>query len=63
MTKRKSEEGKSIYCDGGAELINELTKNDLINEPDISVIPFLLKMIQGYDFHLHFHLFSKTNHE
>ena len=38
----KSENGKNIYCDGGAEIINELLKNDLIDEFIISVIPVLV---------------------
>jgi len=38
----KSEKGKNIYCDGGAEVINELLKHDLIDEFIISVIPVLL---------------------
>jgi dihydrofolate reductase len=38
----KSENGKNIYCDGGAEIINELLKNDLIDHLIISVIPILL---------------------
>ena len=38
----KSENGKNIYCDGGAEVINELLKHDLIDEFIISVIPILL---------------------
>lgn len=38
----KNENGKNIYCDGGAEIINELLKNDLIDELIISVIPILL---------------------
>ena len=38
----KSESGKNIYCDGGAEVINELLKHDLIDEFIISVIPVLL---------------------
>lgn len=43
LVKRlKSEKGKSIYCDGGAEVINELLKHDLIDEFIISVIPILL---------------------
>ena len=40
--KLKSEHGKNIYCDGGAEIINELSKHDLIDEFIISVIPVLL---------------------
>jgi dihydrofolate reductase len=42
VLKLKSEDGKNIYCDGGAEVINELLKNDLIDELIISVIPVLL---------------------
>ena len=38
----KSESGKNVYCDGGAEIINELLKNDLIDEFIISVIPVLV---------------------
>lgn len=42
VTKLKSENGKNIYCDGGAEVINELLKNDLIDELIISLVPVLL---------------------
>lgn len=38
----KSENGKNIYCDGGSEIINELLKNDLVDEFIISVIPVLV---------------------
>lgn len=38
----KSESHKNIYCDGGAEVINELLKYDLIDDMIISVIPVLL---------------------
>lgn len=38
----KSEDGKNIYCDGGAQIINELLHLDLIDEYMISVIPVLL---------------------
>lgn len=38
----KRENGKNIYCDGGAEIVNELLKNDLIDEFIISVIPVLV---------------------
>lgn len=30
---------QNIYCDGGAEIINELLKNDLIDEFIISLVP------------------------
>ncbi len=42
VKKLKSEKGKNIYCDGGAEVINGLLKHDLIDEFIISVIPVLL---------------------
>ena len=43
LVKRlKNEKGKNIYCDGGAEVINELLKHGLIDEFIISVIPILL---------------------
>jgi dihydrofolate reductase len=38
----KSEEGKNIYCDGGAEIINELLQHDLIDEFTLSIVPVLL---------------------
>lgn len=38
----KSKNGKNIYCDGGAEIINELLQNDLIDEMIISIIPILV---------------------
>lgn len=38
----KKNEGKTIYCDGGAEVINELLKHDLIDEMTISIIPILV---------------------
>ena len=42
IKRLKSEKGKNIYCDGGAEIINELLKYDLIDELIISVVPVLL---------------------
>lgn len=39
VQKLKSENGKNIYCDGGAEIINELMRSDLIDEFIISIIP------------------------
>ena len=38
----KSQKGKNIFCDGGAEIANELLREDLIDELIISVIPILL---------------------
>ncbi len=34
--------GQNIYCDGGAEIANQLMQNDLIDKYIISVIPILL---------------------
>ena len=42
VSRLKSREGKNIYCDGGAEVINELMKHDLIDEYIISVVPVFL---------------------
>jgi dihydrofolate reductase len=42
VQKLKSKEGKNIYCDGGAEIVNELLKFDLIDEFVISLIPILV---------------------
>jgi dihydrofolate reductase len=42
VLRLKSETGKNIYCDGGAEVINELLKLELVDELIISVIPILL---------------------
>ncbi|WP_266203090.1 dihydrofolate reductase family protein [Pontibacter kalidii] len=42
VQKLKSKNGKDIYCDGGAEVINELLKSDLIDEFIISIVPVLL---------------------
>lgn len=38
----KKQPCKNIYCDGGAEIANELMKNNLVDEFIISVIPILL---------------------
>lgn len=42
VRRLKNEKGKTIYCDGGAELINALLKEDLVDEMTISVVPVLL---------------------
>jgi dihydrofolate reductase len=42
IDKLKSENGKNIFCDGGAEIVNELLKDDLIDEFIISIIPILV---------------------
>jgi len=38
----KQETGNHIYCDGGAEIVNELLKHNLVDEIILSVIPILL---------------------
>lgn len=42
VDRLKSESGKNIFCDGGAEIVNELLKSELIDEFIISVIPILV---------------------
>ncbi|MDM1527924.1 dihydrofolate reductase family protein [Myroides odoratimimus] len=42
VSKLKSQEGKDIFCDGGALLVNRLLKDGLIDKIVISVIPVLL---------------------
>jgi dihydrofolate reductase len=42
VSKLKAEGGKNIFCDGGAEVVTELLKDDLIDEFIISVIPVLV---------------------
>ncbi len=38
----KSQQGKNIFCDGGAEVVNELLKYNLVDEFILSVTPILL---------------------
>lgn len=38
----KSQKGKNIFCDGGAEIVNLLLKDKLIDEMIISIAPILL---------------------
>jgi len=42
VQKIKKEVGKDIYCDGGAEIANELLMHGLIDEFIISIIPVML---------------------
>lgn len=42
VRRLKAGVGKNIYCDGGAELIDGLLKNDLIDEFIISIVPVLV---------------------
>lgn len=38
----KSQPGKNIYCDGGAEIIQQLLQDELIDELTVSIIPVML---------------------
>lgn len=42
VTELKSKEGKNIFCNGGAEIANELFRNKLIDEIILSIIPILV---------------------
>ena len=42
VTDLKKQEGKNIYCDGGAEIVFELLRHQLFDRIIVSVIPHLL---------------------
>ena len=42
ILRLKNEQGKNIFIDGGAEIVNELLKQNLIDEFIISIIPILV---------------------
>jgi dihydrofolate reductase len=42
VARLKSKPGKTIFCDGGAEIVNELMRRDLIDEFIISIIPIFV---------------------
>jgi dihydrofolate reductase len=42
ITGLKSQPGKNIFCDGGAEVVNEILREKLFDEMILSVIPVLL---------------------
>jgi dihydrofolate reductase len=42
VSSLKEKEGKNIYCDGGAEIVNLLLKEKLFDELIISVVPVIL---------------------
>jgi len=44
ILKLKSEHGKNIFIDGGAEIVNEILKLQLIEEFIISIIPIIILM-------------------
>lgn len=42
VSELKGKKGKNIFCDGGAEVLNELLLENLIDEFIISIIPVIL---------------------
>ena len=42
IIKLKQQSGKSIFIDGGAQIVNQLLKDELIDEMIISIIPIIL---------------------
>lgn len=42
ITQLKSEKGKNIFIDGGAEIVNLLLNEDLIDEIVISIVPIII---------------------
>jgi dihydrofolate reductase len=42
VLRLKNKNGKNIFCDGGAEIVNELLKEKLIDEMIISIVPTLV---------------------
>lgn len=42
ITSLKTKKGKNIYCDGGAQLVNTLLNDNLVDELIISIIPILV---------------------
>ena len=43
ISNLRSQEGKHIYCDGGAETVHQLLMEDLLDEISISIIPVMLR--------------------
>ena len=42
VSRLKQKAGKNIFCDGGAEVVHALLKENLIDELIISIVPVLL---------------------
>lgn len=42
VAKLKAKDGKNIFIDGGAEVVNKLLKNNMIDELILSIIPIFL---------------------
>jgi dihydrofolate reductase len=41
VTTLKLKSGKHIFCDGGAEVVNELLRHQLVDEIILSIVPYL----------------------
>ncbi|MGK7397375.1 MAG: dihydrofolate reductase family protein [Candidatus Cyclobacteriaceae bacterium M3_2C_046] len=41
VNRLKSKAGKHIFCDGGSEIVNELVRENLVDEWIISIVPVL----------------------
>lgn len=67
VNKLKSKGGKHIYCDGGAQVLQEFMKHDLVDEYIISVIPTILgkgkKLFIGNTPQLNIKLIDSTSFE
>lgn len=42
ISELKTKSGKNIFCDGGAEILNELLKDKIIDEIILSIIPIMV---------------------
>lgn len=42
ITEQKAKDGKHVFVDGGAEIVNLMLKDDLIDSLIISIIPVIL---------------------
>ena len=65
MMRLRNEQGKHIYCDGGAELIDSLLHLKMIDECIISIIPTVLgKGIPLFQNHhdIHINLLNSTSY-
>jgi len=65
IAELKAQEGKNIFIDGGAQLVNDMIKKDLIDLYTVSVIPTLLgqgiSLWQGKYSQLNLSLLSSTS--
>lgn len=62
-----SKEGKNIFVDGGAWVVNELLRHQLIDEIHLSIVPVLLgagvRLFQGNYPSDHFHLVQTQSYD